>query len=277
MKGLLLTGLRWTAVGYLSIVLLMSFLERWLVYPAPPPAAGEWSPEGGDFEEAWIDVPPLKGAAATRVHGWFFPHEEASHALLYCHGNGVDVSSLPSLARLLRDQLDAAVLVFDYRGYGKSEGKPFEAGVIADGMAAQRWLAERTGRTPAQTLVVGRSIGGGVATAIVAEQGAAALVVQSGFTTLPAAAAIHYPWLPVRLVMQNRYDSLGRIARYDGPVLISHGTADEVVPFEQGQRLFETAPGFKRFIELPDLSHRQPQPPSYYDDLRAFLADLPAR
>lgn len=264
---------RFGAIAYLSILLYMSFMETRLVFPAPSQESGDWSPAGGDYEEAWIDVPATAGAKATRLYGWFFDKPDAPHAVLYCHGNGDDISNLPQLARLMRDRLDAAVLLWDYRGYGKSEGTPSEAGVIADGLAAQRWLAQRTARTPAETVVIGRSIGGGVATAIAAEQGAALLALQSTFTTLPDAAATHYPWLPVRWLMQNRFDSLTRIARYHGPVLVSHGTSDEVVPYEHGKRLYDAAPGRKRFVELPGGTHRQPQPLSYYPTLRAFLID----
>lgn len=268
-----LGAVRLGAIAYLSILLLMSFLETRLVYPAPSPASGDWSPAGGDYDEAWIDVPAVPGAKAARVYGWFFDKPDAKRVVLYCHGNGNDLSDLPDLARLLRDRLDAAVLVWDYRGYGKSEGTPNEAGVIADGLAAQRWLAERTGRKPADIVVIGRSLGGGVATAIAAEQGAALLVLQSTFTSLPEAAGTHYPWLPVRWLMQNRFDSLARIKRYEGPVLVSHGTKDEVVPFEQGRRLYDAAPGRKRFVELPNGMHRHSQPMAYYDDIIDMLAD----
>jgi fermentation-respiration switch protein FrsA (DUF1100 family) len=268
-----LGAVRLGAIAYLSILLLMSFLETRLVYPAPSPASGDWSPPGGDYEEAWIDVPAVPGAKAARVYGWFFDKPDAKHVVLYCHGNGNDVSDLPELARLLRDRLDATVLVWDYRGYGKSEGTPNEAGVVADGLAAQRWLADRTGRKPADIAVIGRSLGGCVATAIAAEQGAAILVLQSTCTSLTDVAANRYPWLPVRWVMQNRFDSLKRIKRYEGPVLVSHGTTDEVIPFDQGRALFDAAPGRKRFVEIPAGTHNQPQPPTYYDVLVEMLAD----
>ncbi|QDT69616.1 Alpha/beta hydrolase family protein [Planctomycetes bacterium MalM25] len=272
--NLALRVLRLVAVAYLLVLLLMTMLERYLVYPAPPLSRGDWAPAGDDYEDVWIDVPALKPSGEpTRVHGWYFDHPEPLDAVLYCHGNGEDITFNLDLARHLRDELEAAVLLFDYRGYGKSVGKPHEAGLVADGLAAQRWLAERTARTPDQTVVIGRSLGGGVATAIAAEQGAQALVLQSTFSRMTDAAASHYPWLPVRWIMQNRYDSLARLAAYDGPVLISHGDWDEVIPYEQGVRLFDTAPGKKRFVELPGRSHNQPQPGSYYPVLQEFLAE----
>lgn len=271
------------AVTYLAVLLGMTFIERWLVYPAPSADSGDWAPAGDDYTDAWIDVPPVKrGGDATRVHGWYFHRDDADHALLYCHGNGEDVSDQPQLARLLRDRLNASVLVFDYRGYGQSAGTPHEAGVVADGLAAQRWLAERAGIEPDAVVLVGRSLGGAVAIACAADQGARALVLQSTFTRLTDVAAEHHPLLPVRWAMRNRYDSLERLARYGGPVLVSHGTADRVVPYPHGEKLHEAAKGPKRFVEFPQQTHNQPQPPSYYDELVDFLrettdADLASR
>lgn len=267
--------LRLVAIAYLVVLLVMTFLERSLVYPAPPIAWGNWDQAGEDFEEVWIEVPPAGSAEkATRVHGWFFDREAADHAILYCHGNGEDVSGQPELARLLRDELNAAVLVFDYRGYGKSDGVPDEPGVVADGLAAQRWLAERTGRTPEETIVIGRSLGGGVATAIAAEQGAEALILQSTFSRITDAAGARYPWLPVSWLMKNRYDSIKRVKAYGGPVLVSHGDRDEIIPFAHGEALHAAATGHKRFITLPGRTHNQPQPRDYYPQLRAFLAGV---
>lgn len=258
--------LRLPLIAYLSVLLMITLIESWLVYPTPSVERSDWQP-GGDHEEV-----AFASADGTRLHGWFYDHPDPQWSVLYCHGNGEQVADNHELMQLLRDRLDAAVFIFDYRGYGKSEGKPFEAGIVADGLAAQSWLAERTGRTADQVVVIGRSIGGGVATALAAEQGAEALVLQSTFTRLTDAAAAQFPWLPVRLVMRNRYDSLARLSQYEGPLLISHGTADEVVPFEHGQRLFDASPSdLKRFIEQPGQSHMQAQPESYYVDLRDFL------
>ena len=269
----LFDGARTAAIAYLLVAVGMTFIERWLVYPAPPASWGDWTPPGDDYQDVWIDVPPVRRGGPSRVHGWFFARPEAQHAVLYFHGNGEDVSRQPQLARLIRDRLDAAVLVVDYRVYGRSNGTPCEEGVVADGQAAQRWLADRTGRTPAKVVLIGRSLGGGVAVACAAEQGAAALVLQSTFTSLPDAAAGIYPWLPVRWAMRDRYDSLGRMARYDGPVLVSHGTADKVVPHTHGRLLAEAATGPSRLVLLDGGTHDAPHPPSYWDDLRAFLAE----
>ncbi|MEN0109799.1 MAG: alpha/beta hydrolase [Planctomycetota bacterium] len=270
---------RWLLAAYLIVVLGMTMIERWLVYPAPPrPSADTAAPE--DAETVWIDVPPARGGGEpTRVHGWLFPApggEPCRRAVLFCHGNGEDVTNLPPIARTLRDTLDAAVLVFDYRGYGMSDGKPHEAGVVADTRAAQRFLAERCGVDTDRVVLFGRSLGGAAAIAAAADDGAAALVAQCTFTRLTDAAASHYPWLPVHWVMRNRFDSVARITAYTGPVWVCHGTADEVVPFEQGRRLYEAATGPKRFVELPGVRHDAGRPTSYYRELRRFLDERAA-
>jgi fermentation-respiration switch protein FrsA (DUF1100 family) len=191
---------------------------------------------------------------------------------LYCHGNGEHVADQANLVFRLQAHLAATVFVFDYRGYGRSRGKPQERGCIADGMAAQRWLAERESIETSDIVVIGRSIGGGVGVAIAAEQGARALVLENTFSKMTDAAAHLYPWLPVRLVMSNRYNSVRRIKNFHGPVFQCHGTADDIVPIELGRRLFDAAPGrVKHFFEVPYGGHNDSPPPAYYASLTSFL------
>jgi fermentation-respiration switch protein FrsA (DUF1100 family) len=175
----------------------------------------------------------------------------------------------------LQSHLTATVFVYDYRGYGRSRGKPCERGCVADGLAAQRWLAEREGVDTSDIVVVGRSIGGAVGVAIAAEQGARALVLENTFSKMTDAAAYLYPWLPVRLVMSNRYNSVRRIKSYHGPVFQCHGTADDIVPIELGRRLFDAAPGrMKHFYEVPYGGHNDSPPPPYYSALANFLEQV---
>ncbi len=260
-------GLRLLLAAYLLIVLAMTFLETWLVYPIPSVSRGDWHPAGLDFEDV-----RFISDDGTQLHGWFIERQDAKRAILYCHGNGEDISSNANFVAQLSTSLDASVFIFDYRGYGHSEGSPSEAGCIADGLAAQRWLAKRSGREPSEIVVMGRSIGGGIATAIAAQQGARALVLVNAFTRLTDVAAQHYAWLPVRLLMKNRYDSVARISKYDGPVFQSHGTADWIVPIELGRKLFAAAPTInKRFVEYTGHGHNDPEPADYYRDLAIFL------
>lgn len=253
--------------AYLAVVIAMFWLETWLVYPAPPVEAGDWHPTGLDYEDVHFT-----SADGTKLHGWFVPHRSPKRAIVYCHGNGEFVAFNGDLAALLRDTLDASVFLFDYRGYGHSEGSPTEAGCIADGVAAQRWLAKRMGVEPNEIVVMGRSLGAAVAVGMAAELGAKALILENGFSRMTDVAGHHYPWLPVGLAMRNRYDSLVRIRDYQGPLLQSHGSNDWIVPIRFGRQLFDAAPTtHKKFIEFPRQGHNDPFPASYYRDLATFL------
>src|SRR5690349_19367064 len=130
-------------IAYLVVALLMMFLETNLVYPIPPLSQGDWQPTSFHYEDVHF-----RSADGTKLHGWFIRHPDPKRAILYCHGNGEDVSSVGEFAAMLSESLHASVFVFDYRGYGHSEGRPNEAGCIADGSAAQHWLAEKAGITP---------------------------------------------------------------------------------------------------------------------------------
>jgi hypothetical protein len=126
-------------------------------------------------------------------------------------------------------------------------------------------------------VVVGRSIGGGVAVGMAAEQGARALVLENTFSRMTDAAASLYPWLPVRLFMKNRYNSLRRIKSYNGPLFQCHGAADEVVPIALGRKLHAAAPGrVKQFHEIANARHNDSPPPAYYAALTQFLDQVDA-
>ena len=254
-------------IAYLLVLLVMTFIETWLVYPVPSVGFGDWNPNGLGHEDVWFTAHD-----GTKLHGWFVPHPQPKRWLLYCHGNGEHVAWNADLVAHLRDTLEASVLIFDYRGYGHSEGRPNEAGCIADGLAAQRWLADRAGVAPGQIVVMGRSLGGAVAIAVAAQHGAQALVVENTFSRMTDVAAGHYPWLPIRLLMRNRYDCIARIAAYPGPVLQSHGTADQIVPMRLARELFEAVPSSqKEFLEFPGDGHNDPPPGWYYGKLADFL------
>lgn len=254
-------------IAYLLVLLAMTFLETWLVYPIPPVDRGDWHPAGLGHEEVWF-----KAADGTKLFGWFAPRPNSKRAVLYCHGNGEDVARNADTLAELRRELNANVFIFDYRGYGHSEGRPDEAGCIADGLAAHRWLADRLGLETNDVIVMGRSLGGAIAVAVAAKQGARALVLDSTFSRMTDAAAYHYPWLPIRLLMRNRYDSLARIQQYHGPVFQTHGKADTIVPLELARELFAAIPStLKEFRDYPGRDHNDPLAPGYLRDVGIFL------
>jgi hypothetical protein len=253
-------------VGYLLALLVMSFFEDSFIFVPSNYAEDDWRPPGLEFEEAHFQA-----ADGTRLHGWYVPHPGSHAAILFLHGNGGNITHRAFPLRMLHDRAGASVLIFDYRGYGRSQGRPSAQGVLADARAARKWLAAREGCRQGDLVLMGESLGGAVAVQLAAADGAKALVLESTFSSLPDVAAHHFPWLPVRWLMRTRFDSIGRIAAYHGPLLQSHGPADTIIPFALGRRLFDAANEPKQFITIPRCDHNDSRPPWYYDELAKFL------
>jgi uncharacterized protein len=254
---------------YLIIVAGMMFLETRLVYPIPPLSWGNWHPTTFKYED--VNFASTDG---TKLHGWFVAHPDPVRAILYCHGNGEDVAADGPFAADLSKALQASVFVFDYRGYGTSEGVPNEAGCIADGCAAQEWLATKMQIEKSRVIVWGRSLGSGVAVALAAQNGARALILESSFTSMPDIAALHYPWLPVRWIMKNRYDSLSRIKSFKGFVFQCHGTNDTLIPISLAKTLYEAVSGSRQWHEYKG-GHNDALPPDYYQLIAKHLSAIP--
>ncbi len=258
--------------GYLLVVLIAMSLENWLIFHPFPYPAGDWQPAGFHFEDAWF-----RAADGTRLHGWYVPRPGGRAAVLFCHGNAGNITHRAGALEMLHRRAGASVLIFDYRGYGRSEGRPNGANVLADARAARHWLAGREKIAEGDVVVMGESIGGAVAVDLAARDGARALVLESTFDNLPDVAAYHFPWLPVRWLMRTWLDSAAIIGQYHGPLFQSHGDADTIVPFQFGRRLFEAGNQPKQFLLLAGHDHNEPMPAGYYDALAAFLEGLAAR
>lgn len=239
--------------------------QRMIFHPVKYPE-GDWEPVGLGQEDAWFTAED-----GTRLHGWFLEHPNPRAVVLFAHGNAGHLAHRAESLRILRDYHGLSVFCFDYRGYGRSEGKPSEEGLLMDARAARSWLAGRTGVAEADILLMGRSLGGGVVTQLAADGGARGLVLASTFTSLPDVGAKHVPWMSPRVVMVNRFNSLEAIQEYDGPLLISHGDADKIIPFEHGERLYAAATGPKRFIRIPGAGHNDPQSVEYRVALDQFI------
>jgi uncharacterized protein len=265
--------LRGAAFIYCSLLLLLLLFENTLLYPAPkfPDPRGDWKATYLPHEEV-----EFASADGTKLHGWLVEYERPRAVILYCHGNGDCIGYLGWYLKELRDRQRVTVFAFDYRGYGKSEGSPSEAGLMADGHAAQQWLAKRLNIKPEEIVLMGRSLGGCVAVDLAANNGARGLILQSTTTSIPDAAAKIYWFAPVHWFMKNRYDSLSKIGRFHGPVLMSHGTADSLIPIALGRKLFEAVPSSqKRFFAFDGGGHNDPEPRSYDAALEEFLESLP--
>ncbi|MBX3434262.1 MAG: alpha/beta fold hydrolase [Pirellulales bacterium] len=252
---------------------MIHLLERMLVFPAPSRRSGDWEPADLPYEDL-----VFTGEDGTRLHGWYMPHPAPRAFLLYSHGNGEHVARLAPRLLELRERVGVAAFAWDYRGYGKSQGRPTAELTIADARRAQLALAARAGIDPAEVVAVGHSLGGGVSVGLAARHEVRGLVLERTFARLQDAAAYHFPWLPVRWLMRNEFPSIEDIRRYYGPLLSSHGTQDEVVPYAMGRELFDACPSpWKEFFTIPEGRHNDPQPPEYDATLADWLDRLPSR
>lgn len=252
---------------YLTAAGIMLFFETGLVYPAPGAEVGDDTPQQFAAEEVRFE-----SADGTRLHGWFFPRHNRGSPILFFHGNGENVALTGREMSDLSDRLDAPILVFDYRGYGQSEGSPHEQGVVADGIAAVEWLCQRTGKSPDQLVYLGRSLGGGVAVQVAGQMPPRALILVSTFSSLVDVAARVFPWLPVRWLMRNRYESARVISRCPVPLLQIHGVDDTIVPLELGERLHAASGAeHKKFLSAAGLGHNDLPLEAFVEEINRFI------
>ncbi len=260
------------AIGsYVALAGTLMFFEDSLVFH-PTPAELYWAaPPSRDVRDVMLTT-----AAAESVHSWWLPCPGSQGALLYLHGNAGNLSQRGQSILRLRDTLALSVLIIDYPGFGKSPGRPSEDGCYRAADVAYDWLVEEPRIAPAEIVLFGKSLGGGIATHLACRKDHRALALVKTYTSLPDVGASIYPWLPVRLLMRNRFDSLSRLCNCCRPVFVAHGTTDELIPFALGQRLYEAAKEPKEFFAMPNHGHNDPFPPEFYMALRAFLDKHPA-
>jgi hypothetical protein len=246
-------------------------LETSLIYaPTGYTPGPEWTPPAGS-EEVW-----LAGADNKRLHGWFARArtQPAAATILFCHGNGGNVTTY----RWNAEQMAARgfdVLMFDYRGYGRSEGEiSDEWGLYADGDAAYDYLTRTRGVRPEQLALYGQSLGTAVTIDLAARRPSAALVVEMGLSSASAMAETVTPWLPrwLHWLGKNRFESARKLTNVRCPVLITHGARDSLIPVEQGRALYEAAREPKRLLIIPDADHDLPG--SGGSDYLDFIADF---
>lgn len=244
--------------------------EQKQVYRAARYPNGNWTPAGFKFEDAWFH-----SEDGTQLNGWYYPHENPAAVVLLAHGNGGNITGYADALRLLHDKHRVSVMVFDYRGYGKSDGEPDEQGILEDARAARHWLARRANVDEHDIVLMGHSLGGGVMVDLAATDGARGLVLVNTFTSLPDVASHHLPLVPARLIMHNRLESISKIENYHGPLLQAHSEEDRKIPMAQGKRLFAKANEPKRFVATSGTGHDDLLPDEFQKSLDDFLASLP--
>jgi fermentation-respiration switch protein FrsA (DUF1100 family) len=237
-----LVGLGIVVCAVALVTGLLWGLQRRLVFlpqgePGPAPAAAR------EVELATSD--------GLRLGGWFFPADDGAPAVLVAGGNGGNRGLRAPLAQALHDA-GLAVLLFDYRGYAGNPGSPSEEGLALDVRAARAFLVDDAGVPPNRLLYLGESLGAAVVTELATEHPPAALLLRSPFTDL---AAVHYPFLPVRLLLRDRFPVVERIAAVRVPTTVVLGTADSIVPPAQSRAVADAAPRLMRLVEVPGADH----------------------
>ena len=191
----------------------------------------------------------FKTADGIKLSAWFVPAEKSRGVILFCHGNAGNISHrLESMCVFYR--LGMSTFIFDYRGYGQSEGKPGEQGTYLDAEAAWQYLVQKQQVAPSEIIVFGRSLGGAVGAWLAQNHTPKALIIESTFTSVRDFGAELYPCFPVRLLSRFDYNATDYLHQVNCPVLVVHSRDDEIIPFSHGRQLFEAANEPKEILEI---------------------------
>jgi fermentation-respiration switch protein FrsA (DUF1100 family) len=236
-------------------------LDSLIVFPdpyGPPPPPG--------VAERWITT-----ADGVRLHAWYAPPPAEGPILLWSHGNGGNIGGRGEVLLALADA-GLGVLAYDYRGYGKSAGRPSEAGVHRDALAAYDDL-RTLGVPPERLIAFGESLGGAVSIRLATERPCAGVAVVSTFTRLADVARVHYG--PLAAMARGLFDSRALVGRLQVPLLVAHGDQDEIVPYELGTALFAAAPDPKRFLRVEGAHHNDVfAAPELIDAIATFAREV---
>ncbi len=250
----------------------MGLLDQLFLYHPAPWEDRDWATLSGlPLEAVWIPVP-----GGGRVFGWFVEASRAGAVLLWCHGNaGNIVHRLDNLRELYR--LGLSVLLFDYRGYGRSEGRPSEDGLYQDAMAAYDYLVVKRRIRPERIILFGRSLGGAVAGEVAAQRPIAGLILESTFPSVEAVAKLHYWGLPMHLFLGARFRLIDRLPDLSVRTLVIHGDRDDIIPLELGQAVFAALKGPKWWWVVSGADHNNVPfvgGARYFERLQEFVRTL---
>ena len=227
---------------------------------------------GLDFEDV-----RFKASDGVVLHGWFVPGG-GDATLVWFHGNGGNIGHRVGNIRELVVRLGVSIFIFDYRGYGRSEGSTYEEGTYLDAESAITYVRSRGDVDPEKTIYFGRSLGCAVAAEMAIKYPPRALICESGFTSVRAITKSVYPFLPgLQLLVTTKYDTLSKIERVNAPVMVLHGDRDEIVPFSMSRELFDAAKGPKRFYTIEGAGHNDTYyvgGPAYFEALREFVDEV---
>ena len=255
------------AAVYALIVLGTVFLQRRLMYFPDTARVTPASVDLFDVEERVLETPD-----GAHVIAWWGRAEPGQPTLLYFHGNA---GSLATRSERIRKYMAHGLGVFmmTYRGYGGSTGAPSEQANVADAKLAYDTLV-RGGVDPADIILYGESLGSGIAVQVAAERRVGGLVLDAPFTSMVDLAVLHYPFIPARSLLRDRYETLSHIGSVAAPLLILHGEGDEIIPAAMGLRVYEAARVAKKIVTFPGAGHSDHHLFGSYDALFRWIDKL---
>ena len=252
-------------------VILMIFEEQFIFFPAVyPDGIYEAEQRALHPEDHWF-----KTEDNVQLHGWFLRSPDTLGTIILFHGNAGNLSHRGEILRRLRAS-GFDVFIFDYRGYGRSEGSPTEAGVYTDGHAAVRYVRSLSHVDSRRLFFFGSSLGGAVAIHVAADQPPIGLILESTFSSARDVAASAYPFLPVQFFLRTRFDAELKIRSLHIPLLFFHGTDDSIIPYRLGRKLFDAANPPKQFVDVPGAGHNDVfliGSNSYLEQIRTFCLE----
>jgi len=263
------------AISYISLLLLLRIFESNFVFfpDLPSRLAGDWHPAGLPLQDVWIT-----GFDGTKLHAWWIPNEKAQFTFLVFHGNAGNIAGRAYVYKFLND-LPANVLAVEYRGYGKSEGKPGEKDFYRDARSAYQFLHEKQSIRPETIISFGQSLGTATATNLASEVKVGGLVLEAPFPSIAAMAHRQFPYLPgVELLVYGQMDTKTKIAKVKAPILIVQCMSDPVIPPELGQQVYAAASFPKTLLQFNMSCHEESSllaPKKYAAVLQDFLSKIP--
>lgn len=231
------------AAAFIVLILFIRFLEYKSLYF--PLKKIEATP--GEINLDYEDV-VVTAKDGIKIYGWFVPANKPRATILFCHGNGGNISHRMEKISMF-NFLNLNVLIFDYRGYGRSTGHPLERGLYLDAEAVYDYLVKRKHISAGEIIAYGESLGGAVAIDLAWKNELGGIIIEEGFTSLRDMGKKIFPFIPTS-IYKSEFDSLRKIKDIRSPILIFHSVDDEIVPFELGRKLFDEAPEPKEFVQL---------------------------
>jgi fermentation-respiration switch protein FrsA (DUF1100 family) len=264
-------------IGYVVVLALCRIFEARLIFfpNYPDRLEGDWNPRELGVQDVWLTADD-----GTKLHAWWIPNAAAKFTFLAFHGNAGNVSNRATVYAFLRDT-PGNVLALEYRGYGRSEGKPSERGVYRDADAAYLYLVQTKGKNPKTIVSFGQSLGTAVAAHLAAQHEVGGVVLEAPFPSASRVASKFYWFLPgIGLLLHSQFDTEERLKEINAPVLIVHCKQDPVLPFQFGQEVYGAARPPKDFLEISGQCHEEASvvaPESYRVALHGFLSEIERR